>query len=746
MFNKVKSMLKMSRKDVTQTPMPSEPYAFYHNYKSGSSNFVFEKGHAYDNTYGSVKTIANAFLAIRPYAIDANGKPLNQCRLVDVLARPNSRMSGADFREALATMLLTHKSVALLAYHQEGNTAVEGGDITKDNIAGFNFLENYYIQVIDGKKYYKDYERKTVWSEDEVIELFAGYDPYDIYSGYSPTQAVKKWANVDDYLAAYEAGLIENNGVPSGQFIITAPTTEDFNNIVDKMESKHRGGGRNNAPMYVHRPVGTDGNALTEQVEWIPFSQKNSELALEPLFNQANDKIDSAFGVPASIRGVSKENSWASVRSDERIFVTYTVVPFATKVWNRFTTEMNRITGGLGYALTFDIDIPGIAEEEKIDAERKNAELDLIIKAKDAGFTLDSIIDAFDLSTAYKTLENGSSDETDIENDKPEVDEGGEVENAPETESEKSSDPKGHSQGCTCHTLATKDSKDTDKKRRTELEDVLRKAMLDQIEAIIKENNGRPQTATDELSELDINADGVIDAQDAEEIRESLYMIPSEPTEEQTNNLTKAMLAVIIAIMIARGMKEQEVVIKLIHDKGLEVPDTPNYSPDNVERTTYGSYLTRLARDFLTENDNRAKQSALQTIIEAGQDGRVPTRREIAENIRKRVADDEWRIQRIARTEEHRANQLSQIDAIEKLQAMTSAKIYKIWHRNPTSNSCEFCIHMDGTKEPVSTPFIRQGETVIGEDGGIFQNTYQNIEGAYAHPNCACYLTFEVEQ
>lgn len=64
-----------------------------------NTNYVYAKGSTYDNTYPSVKAISNAFLTIRPYAIDANGDRLRDNRLVNALARPNNKMSGATLEK-----------------------------------------------------------------------------------------------------------------------------------------------------------------------------------------------------------------------------------------------------------------------------------------------------------------------------------------------------------------------------------------------------------------------------------------------------------------------------------------------------------------------------------------------------------------------------------------------------------------------------------------------------------------------
>src|SRR5690606_10294318 len=139
------------------------------------------------------------------------------------------------------------------------------------------------------------------------------------------------------------------------------------NNIVDKMQEKHRGADNNNNIVYTHRPVdNATGKPVDAQIEWIPYSVSNRELSLKDLFEQANKKIDSTFGVPASIRGVGENNNYATARTDQQNFMENVVDPIALKIWTGFTHELNRITGGLGVAISYDIEIPALADEEKV--------------------------------------------------------------------------------------------------------------------------------------------------------------------------------------------------------------------------------------------------------------------------------------------------------------------------------------------------------------------------------------------
>jgi len=141
--------------------------------------------------------------------------------------------------------------------------------------------------------------------------------------------------------------------------------------MVDKMQEKHRGADNNNNIIYTHRPIDKATNKPAQaQVEWVPYSVSNRELSLKDLFDQANKKIDSSYGVPASIRGVGENNNYATARTDQQNFMENVVDPIALKIWTGFTHELNRITGGLGVAISYDIVIPQLADEEYVIEQR----------------------------------------------------------------------------------------------------------------------------------------------------------------------------------------------------------------------------------------------------------------------------------------------------------------------------------------------------------------------------------------
>ena len=690
------------------------------NYRSnpyhGSLTWDWAKGMAFDNTYPSVSKIANAFMEIRPYAIDQNGKPLQKMPAVDKLYHPNQQMSSVDFRQALAVSALSHRTTYILVWHrgENGEAVAGGGGVTPDNIAGYTFLEDCYIKVVDGHKYYKSPSLKFEFSDREVIEISAGIDPNDLTAGYSPTQAVKKWANIDDYIASYEGGLFENDAVPSGQFVITAPSVEAFNAIVDEMQARHRGSGNNNNVQYIHRPISADtGAVLPAQIEWIPFSQSNKDMSLETIFKQVNDKIDSTFGVPASIRGVNDNNTYASVKVDERIFVRWTLKPFATKIWTRFTHELNRITGGLGYAITFDVEVPSIADEEKIDAERKKVEADIINQMLDRGYSLDSIVDAFEFSNAYKLLEKGADDEATIENDKPDVDTGEEVEDSPQEAVTKA----------VCHHY-DEIHKEADKNTLKEL----RRLLNDYLETSIGETVASLQSASKAISAIgleiyDENGDGVIDEQEVAQIP-----IP-QPSEERKYALQVALLALLYARMLKSGEKRYQDTIAQFGIV-LNIPALEHYAISDGAEKQYETIVNKIVNSFTDQITDTIKGAIDLTVQQGG------NKSDLIKNIKNVFESDQWRVERIVNTEEHRADNFGQIDAVDVLQKVTGREFGFKW-RTTSGHPCEFCQYMNGTVVATGEAFIPLGEK-IELDNSVYLNNYEDILTPQAHPNCQC--------
>lgn len=401
--------------------------------KVAGSTYAEFKSNDYENAYSSITKINNKFMKIRPYAVNDKGEKVEaQQPVINALYHPNKLNSSVEFREALSLMYLVHPKTHILVWRKENGKVYAGGKITAKNIGGFSFMEGVTAVTVGGKTTYtvNTDNGSSTFTDMEVITL-RGLNPHRINSGgFSATQAASKWTTIDDYIAQYQQGFFRNGAVPSGEFIITAPSAKEFNDIVDRLQEKHRGADNNNNIVYTHRPIDPQsGKPANAQIEWVPYATPNRELSLKELFEQANKKIDSAYGVPASIRGVGENNNYATARTDQQNFMENVVDPIALKIWTGITHELNRITGGLGVAISYDIVIPAIAEEEREQEETKKIRDERVQSWLDKGYSISSIKDYLD-SGDLEDLE--IAEVKDDEEDDPDVDEGNEVGNSPD--------------------------------------------------------------------------------------------------------------------------------------------------------------------------------------------------------------------------------------------------------------------------------------------------------------------------
>lgn len=404
MFNKIKSALNLrlnkSKGIIWQNDdRPGGPVSY--------SGLACHKSDSYDNAFPDIVRIAEAFAEVMPYAVDEKGRRMTkQPQLMRALYNPNKEMSGSDFLETLITMLLVHPLVHILVWRYEGGKLVPGGPITPNNVAGFTFLEKAAVSRIDGRTTFR--VRDKTWTPDDVITLSLNVNPYHLVDGYSPTQAIKKWATVDDYIAEYQSGQFANGGVPAGLMTITAPDIATYDKVVDNLIAKHTGPNNANRIIYTHRPTSTiDGKPQAAGVEWTPFAQTNKDLTLDALFNQANKKIDMNFGVPEEIKGYLQNSNYASAEVADYVFARRILYPKLVKVYSKFNHEMNRITGGLGFSVSYDFELPMLTDTRKVQA-------DTIIAMVNAGFSVESTVEALRLPKSFLKLDK--TQETQDEN------------------------------------------------------------------------------------------------------------------------------------------------------------------------------------------------------------------------------------------------------------------------------------------------------------------------------------------
>lgn len=672
----------------------------------GSSAYGFYKDNQYENGFSSISKLSNGFAVVEQYAIDKKSKPVGS-NILDRLYTPNTDMSAYDFREALAVCFLVHDKVRLRVHHK-------GDNINADSITGFTFMENYSERVAGGKRDYM-MSNGDILEDDEVITI-KSVNPMKITDGFSASRAAKRWTRLDDYIADYQRGFFENGAVPSGEMIVTAKTKTEFNDIVDTLQAKHRGATKNNNIVYSHRPTDENGKPMNSQIEWIPFAVTNKELSLKELFEQVNKKIDSAYGVPASIRAVNDANTYASIRVDEVIFVKYALSPMTLKIWSKFNHELNRITGGTGIAITYELEIPTIADEEKVKAEAKQVEATTVATLTSQGYTIES---------ATEFVKTGNLDVLRLNKipveEKPEVLDADEAKDTPEQPIDmyaKSVEELTEKVDKFIADAKNKNEKPISAKKlsettRIKYEDKLYNAVDNRMTSQIK-------NVIDNFGDVS---------------KEISFDNPLEPDEDKL--MTSEMVAVLFPLIEDQGPIEHSINTKLVLDAGIDTQNIEPFRMTFAQQEVYRGYVDKVARGYNSETGNK-----IRNVITVGRE-QGQSVAEIKQGL-SNLIDEKYRVTRLAVSEVNRGGNESSLMSMKNIVADTGASVEKVWVHDGSDSPCEFCQAMIGTTVPLSNDFVAMNDTVIGVDGGQYLNNFVPIQVAELHPNGHCRQVYRV--
>lgn len=668
----------------------------------GSSSYGWYQDHQYENGYSSISKLANGFASVEPYTIDKNGKSVPS-NILDRLYTPNTDMSAYDFREALAVTYEVHDKVRLRVHHN-------GTRINADSITGFTFMEGYTETIAGGNRKYTMPNGESL-DDTEVITL-KSVNPDNIHGGFSPSRAARRWTRLDDYIADYQKGFFENGAVPAGQLVITARTVGEFNDIVDTLQARHKGAGKNNNITYTHRPTDQNGSPLNSQIEWVPFSSQNKDMALKDLFDNVNKKIDSVYGVPQEIRGHLSNSNYASVAVAEKVFVKYALGPMTLKIWSKFTHELNRITGGTGVAITYDLETPKIADEEKVKAEAKSVDAATVSTLTTEGYTLESAL-AYVKTGLIDTLKLGKEPLK----DKPEV-------------------------------LSPEEAKGTPDQPI----DLYAKA-IEYIDRRLDEKPKKKPTkiAKKQLAEVDkalyeYKFMGIVRDQMKRQVDKAIALLDTalkskkfgDTTEQEDTIFTAELLALMLPLMFIYGNRETNTGINMILQAGLSTENIQRFEFTPAQRKQYERYLAKIGTSYADQTAEQIRQVLGEGIL----DGQ--TKAQIESNLRRTILgpDNDYRVLRLARTEVNLSEGRASVSAMENIQQQTGYTIYKQWHTSGP-NPCPFCVSFDGKEVQVDKNFLELGQSVhAGED--VFENNWTDIHSAELHANCNCYTSYRV--
>lgn len=647
----------------------------------------------YDNVFPYVNAIAQRFSTVIPYAVTSDGRRLDPApAALSALYAPNDTYSCLEFLKLIASGILTQSHVDILIWTTEG----PGGNITTDNITGYTLLPANSRVYDDNRSdwYHRvtmdlgDGVRQYEFTRNETISLSYSRHPDDPSRGISPAMTIKKWANVDDMIADYERGFFGNNAVPAGMLGIVSENAEDFQRNRARLEETFRGAGNNNGIAYNMIPVDplTHKPSQTSKLVWVPFQNSNDSLDLQTVNNVVNTRLANALAVPDIIRGIDNGQTYANAEMAERAFIENTLKPLCMTVWDKWQFELDRITGGLGYGITFNLDLPAQTEVEKVQAETQQIRINNLIQLVNMGASVETAVEALNLPEAYRRLNLHPS--------------------TPDTPLLPSA------------RTTTKAAKPVDD---TPTEPHLLTATRTYVNRVIQLARRSQAGLRDDLKTIgqqwlnDVKNDLITHLTDyARKTGLKLEQVITAWAETHPNNP--------IAIEV-QGYTQTD--WRKLYDW--------TTLPSNV-KTAYLDHLETIAAT--SSKTITAKTLDLLTRADVEQWDAHRLRDELT-----RMGNDHAEL--IARCETVQSQRLGSLYSARNLSETLGVRLQKVWRTTGDGNTCDFCKHMEGTTIGLDHTYLPTGASIEVNDH-TYVNNFENMTTPNAHPNCRCYEDYEV--
>lgn len=355
---------------------------------------------AYENLFAQVRPLINDMKAVIPYGVGRNGArlPISKTQALAKLQDPNTTMGWGEFADAMFATWLTEDELNVRV-HMNRRGYVEGYTILP--VGSRRVRNGYYywnIESLDG--------RIVEIGEDEVATLRFSRNPRNLDKGVSPASASFIWSQIDDLVSQYQKAFFENGAVPATITFIKARTRDSYEKKRVELEHGLSGAKNRNKTVYVWRQLLDDGSE-GDELEVKTIQGTNATLAIKDIIEIVNDKLNKAVGVSNFILGDDSSAKYDNAELSDYQFIKRRVHPALMSFWSQFQHELDRITGGLGYAIQFDLELPELTERLKVKAETKKIQLETLRDAIYEGSLPSAAVKALDLPKKWLEVADG---------------------------------------------------------------------------------------------------------------------------------------------------------------------------------------------------------------------------------------------------------------------------------------------------------------------------------------------------
>lgn len=355
----------------------------------------------YENLFAQVRPLIDEMKCVMPYGVTDRGTKLPEARTPELawLRNPNDEMGWSEFADLMFATWLTEDELDIHLWRDK-----------RDKVIGYTVIPpecRIYLGYGRWEWQVMTTEGVQVLDEDQVMRLRFSRSPRDIQRGVSPASAVRIWAQIDDLIAQYQRAYFENGAIPATITFITASSEDKYLATRRELEHKLKGARNRNKTVYAWRQFDNDTGQSVDQVEVKTIQGNNSTLAIREIVDIVNDRLNKAVGVSNFILGDDSSAKYDNAELSDHQFTKRRVYPALVSFWNQFQHELDRLTGGLGYGISFDLEIPELTEREKARAEIARIRGEALVNLISAGASGPAAIQALGLPDTWNAAAEG---------------------------------------------------------------------------------------------------------------------------------------------------------------------------------------------------------------------------------------------------------------------------------------------------------------------------------------------------
>lgn len=647
----------------------------------------------YENLFAQVRPLINELKIVRPFAVNDRGEKIkNQAKAPEIalLDYPNSEMGWAEFADLMFATWLTKDQLFIRVHFDEKRRNVIGYTIIPSAAYTWNGSEFVWdIVKQDGSH--------DIIDKSEVMTLRFSRSPDDPFKGVSPATAARVWAQTDDIVAQYQRAYFENGAIPATITFITASTREKYEQTRYELESKLKGAKNHNKTVYAWRQMLPENGQTMDQVEVKTIQAPNNTMAIKEIVDIINDRLNKAVGVSNFILGDDSSAKYSNAELSQQQFIRNRVYPALVTFWSQFQFELDRITGGLGYAIQFELEIPELTERAQVRAETNKINAETLIGLIANGSDPTSAVEALELPKTWNKVAAGlyisalAGNQTNTEATLAGIN--------TSSFTGDSLHPVSHACQCTHDAIEL-----------TANEQKIYDLLIDLANAIIDENPDiTPEQIADRMVEL---------------------------LEKEAQK---------------GGNAAYKQIIELVQDEDIK--------QSLIEAASEGYKLTTALQDRIKQRTAEIVRNYDADVREQMRSVLNNTRGLTAAEIKERLQQiiPEFRARMIARTETVYAFKSASLENDAAINDRYKLGMTIVWHCQPGNKTCDVCAAMDGQEIPVGKAFT---DYIYLEPGTVLSNGHEFDTGApiyfdhnewndqgrvpQAHPNCRCTYTTEL--